>query len=149
MALTVVGCCNSGIPRENTELKTGSANSVGKSPQPISIPISPNFPEFFPDFVFSRKYGIRSGKSGYGVGRYGIFPFPLSSLSMETNFSTLFLLLSIQSVLHKLLELLLKSSSILHISYLFSIYYEDIISLSMHNLILSSTYVLVSALGLA
>ena len=78
--LVGVGCCNSGIPRENTELKTGSANSVGKSPQPISIPISPNFPEFFPDFVFSRKYGIRSGKSGYGVGRYGIFPFPLSSL---------------------------------------------------------------------
>ena len=80
MALAGVGCCNSGIPRENTELKTGSANSVGKSPQPISIPISPNFPEFFPDFVFSRKYGIRSGKSRYGVGRYRIFPFPLSSL---------------------------------------------------------------------
>ena len=74
--LAGVGCCNSGIPRENTELKTGSANSVGKSPQPISIPISPNFPEFFPDFVFSPKIRYSIGKIGIRCRSVRDFPVP-------------------------------------------------------------------------
>jgi hypothetical protein len=45
---------------EHSREKTGSANSVGKTAQPISISISPHFLEFFPVFVFSRKYEIRS-----------------------------------------------------------------------------------------
>ena len=69
MALAGVGCCNSGIPQENTELKTGSANSVGKSPQPISIPISPNFPEFFPDFIFPENTAFdRENRDTVSVG---------------------------------------------------------------------------------
>ena len=52
-----VGCnaedsLNSGIPREFITSNTGSANSVRKNLQPFSIPFSPNFSEFFPDFVF-------------------------------------------------------------------------------------------------
>ena len=53
-------------------------------PQPISIPFLPFFPEFFPESVFSRKYDIRSVKMVFGVGRYGNFPFLLSSLDMST-----------------------------------------------------------------
>ena len=70
--LAGVGCCNSGIPRENTELKTGSANSVGKSPQPISL----NFPEFFPDFVFFPKIRHSIGKIGIRCQSVRDFPLP-------------------------------------------------------------------------
>jgi len=43
------------------------------------------FPDFFPNPFFSRENDIRSGISVFGVGRYGNFPFPLSSIHVTTN----------------------------------------------------------------
>ena len=51
---------------------------------PISFPNLPDFPGFFLNFEFSCKNDIRSVYMVYGVGRYGIFPFLLSSLALST-----------------------------------------------------------------
>ena len=74
--LAGVGCCNSGIPWENTELKTGSANSVGKSPQPISIPISPNFflILFFPENTAFDRENRDTVSVGTGFSRSRFHP---------------------------------------------------------------------------
>jgi hypothetical protein len=44
--------------REVSRINTGSENMVGKTALPISFPISPDFPGFFPNFRFSRENDI-------------------------------------------------------------------------------------------
>jgi hypothetical protein len=68
------------FPRETSQLKTGTGNLVGKTPQSIPLPVSLIFPGFFPFSCFSCENDIWTGNVVYGAGRDGIFPFPLSSL---------------------------------------------------------------------
>ena len=71
--------------RDFSRFYTGSANLGGKTSFPISFLFLTGFPGNFPVSYFSYKNGIRSVYTVYGVGRYGIFPFPLSSLLTETE----------------------------------------------------------------
>jgi hypothetical protein len=63
------------FPREFSRLNTGTENLVGKTPQPVSTPVSPGFPSFFPVSCFSCENGIWSGNTIFGAGWDRIFPY--------------------------------------------------------------------------
>ena len=69
-----------GIPSGISRVKNGNRKFSWENASTDFDPVFAVFPEFFPESVFFRKYDIRSVKMVFGVGRYGNFPFLLSSL---------------------------------------------------------------------
>jgi hypothetical protein len=67
-----------GIPAGFFLLKYGNREYGRETASPVPVPAG--FLFFFLFSCFSCKNGTRSANTGFGVGRYGIFPFPLSSL---------------------------------------------------------------------
>jgi hypothetical protein len=69
-----------GIPAGFFLLKYGNREYGRETASPVPVPVPADFLFFFLFSCFSCKNGTRSANAGFGVGRYGIFPFPLSSL---------------------------------------------------------------------